>query len=67
MCRSYEPRLHGHEHFRAHYHKGAVIVVSHFGNIELPRAVKSAHAQKINVLVYQKHAAEIQSISEKAQ
>ena len=48
--------LHGHEHFRAHYQKGAVIVVSHFGNIELLRAIKSEHTQKINVLVYQKHA-----------
>ncbi|WP_425918912.1 acyltransferase [Acinetobacter sp. TSRC1-2] len=48
--------LHGHEHFRAHYQKGAVIVVSHFGNIELLRAIKSEHPQKINVLVYQKHA-----------
>lgn len=48
--------LHGHEHFRAHYQKGAIIMVSHFGNIELLRAIKSEHAQKINVLVYQKHA-----------
>jgi predicted LPLAT superfamily acyltransferase len=48
--------LSGHEHFRAHYQKGAVIVVSHFGNIELLRAIKSDHSQKINVLVYQKHA-----------
>lgn len=48
--------LHGHEHFREHYQKGAVIVVSHFGNIELLRAIKSEHPQKINVLVYQKHA-----------
>lgn len=49
-------KLHGHEHFRNHYQKGAVIVVSHFGNIELLRAIKSEHPQKINVLVYQKHA-----------
>ena len=48
--------LHGHEYFREHYQKGAVIVVSHFGNIELLRAIKSEHPQKINVLVYQKHA-----------
>ena len=48
--------LHGHEHFREHYQKGAIIVVSHFGNIELLRAIKSEHPQKINVLVYQKHA-----------
>ena len=57
--------VHGHEHFRAHYHKGAVIVVSHFGNIELLRAVKSAHAQKINVLVYQKHAAKFNQFLKK--
>ena len=31
-------------------------MVSHFGNIELLRAIKSEHPQKINVLVYQKHA-----------
>ena len=49
-------QLHGHEHFRARYQKGAVIVVSHFGNIELLRAIKSEYPQKINVLVYQKHA-----------
>lgn len=48
--------LHGHEHFRAHYDKGAILVVSHFGNIELLRAIKSETKQKINVLVYQKHA-----------
>lgn len=48
--------LHGHEHFRAHYQKGAIIMVSHFGNVELLRAIKSDHTQKINVLVYQKHA-----------
>lgn len=49
-------RLHGHEQLRAQYQKGTIIVVSHFGNIELLRALKSEHAQKINVLVYQKHA-----------
>ncbi|MDV4313641.1 acyltransferase [Acinetobacter indicus] len=49
-------KLHGHAHFRSHYQKGVVIVVSHFGNIELLRAVKAEHPQKINVLVYQKHA-----------
>lgn len=48
--------LHGHEHFQAHYQKGAIILVSHFGNIELLRAIKSENPQKINVLVYQKHA-----------
>lgn len=50
-------QLHGHEQLRAQYQKGAIIVVSHFGNIELLRALKSEHIQKINVLVYQKHAA----------
>lgn len=49
-------KLHGHEHFQAHYQKGAIIVISHFGNIELLRAIKAEHSQKINVLVYQKHA-----------
>lgn len=48
--------LYGHEHLRAHYQKGAIIVVSHLGNIELLRAIKSEHSQKINILVYQKHA-----------
>ncbi|WP_445114972.1 LpxL/LpxP family acyltransferase [Acinetobacter sp. WZC-1] len=48
--------LQGHENFRAHYGNGAIILVSHFGNIELLRAIKSEHPQKINVLVYQKHA-----------
>lgn len=51
-----ELKLEGHEHFQQHYQRGAIIVVSHFGNIELLRAVKSQHIQKINVLVYQKHA-----------
>lgn len=58
-------RLHGHEHFRSHYQKGAVIVVSHFGNIELLRAVKSEHPQKINVLVYQKHASKFNQFLKK--
>lgn len=57
--------LHGHEHFRAHYQKGAVIVVSHFGNIELLRAIKSEHVQKINVLVYQKHATQFNQFLKK--
>lgn len=48
--------LYGHEHFREQYGKGTIIIVSHFGNIELLRAIKSDHPQKINVLVYQKHA-----------
>lgn len=58
-------RLYGHAHFRAHYQKGAVIVVSHFGNIELLRAVKSEHPQKINVLVYQKHASKFNAFLKK--
>lgn len=57
--------LFGHENFREHYQKGAVIVVSHFGNIELLRAVKSNHKQKINVLVYQKHATKFNSFLKK--
>ncbi|OTL82448.1 acyltransferase [Acinetobacter pittii] len=51
-----ELQVFGHENFSEHYQKGALIVVSHFGNIELLRAIKSEHPQKINVLVYQKHA-----------
>ncbi|TCM63217.1 putative LPLAT superfamily acyltransferase [Acinetobacter calcoaceticus] len=49
-------QLNGHEHFQQHYQKGAIILVSHFGNIDLLRAIKSEHVQKINVLVFQKHA-----------
>ena len=42
-----------------------VIVVSHFGNIELLRAVKSERKQKINVLVYQKHASQFNQFLKK--
>ncbi|GAB3049332.1 hypothetical protein GCM10027155_13850 [Acinetobacter apis] len=53
------------------YHKkGLILIVSHFGNVELLRAIKSEHLQKINVLVYQKHASKfnqfLQKISDKA-
>ena len=58
-------KLHGHEYFKAHYNKGAIIVVSHFGNIELLRAIKSDHSQKINVLVYQKHASKFNQFLKK--
>ncbi|AWL29871.1 acyltransferase [Acinetobacter defluvii] len=62
--------LYGHAHFRAHYQKGAIIMVSHFGNVELLRAIKSEHPQKINVLVYQKHATKfnqfLKTINDKA-
>lgn len=57
--------LNGHEHFREHYKKGAVIVVSHFGNIELLRAIKSDHSQKVNILVYQKHATKFNAFIKK--
>ena len=30
------------------------MVVSHFGNIELFRAIKAEHPQKVTILVYQK-------------
>ncbi len=62
--------LFGHEHIRRLYGKGAVILVSHFGNIELLRAIKSEHRQCVNVLVYNKHAsafnAFLQSVNPKA-
>ncbi len=58
-------QLHGHEHFRQQYQKGTVIVVSHFGNIELLRAIKSEHPQPINVLVYQKHATQFNQFLKK--
>ena len=40
-------------------------MVSHFGNIELLRAIKSEHTQKINVLVYQKHATQFNQFLKK--
>lgn len=49
-------QLHGHEHLRRHYQRGLLIVVSHFGNIEFLRALRAEHSQRINVLVYQRHA-----------
>lgn len=58
-------RLYGHAHFREHYRRGTILVVSHFGNIELLRAVKSEHPQKINVLVYQKHATQFNAFLKK--
>lgn len=51
-------QLHGHEHFRAHYQRGLLIAVSHFGNVEFLRAIRASHQQKINVLVYQRHASQ---------
>ncbi|MFW2153812.1 acyltransferase, partial [Acinetobacter gyllenbergii] len=58
-------QLFGHQHFQQAYQKGALLVVSHFGNIELLRAVKSQHSQKINVLVYQKHATQFNAFLKK--
>ena len=62
--------IYGHEHVRARYQKGAILVVSHFGNIELLRALKSENPQKINILVYQKHATKfnqfLKKLNEKA-
>ncbi|MBJ9985574.1 acyltransferase [Acinetobacter sp. S40] len=60
-----ELQLFGHQHFQQTYQKGALLVVSHFGNIELLRAVKSQHSQKINVLVYQKHATQFNTFLKK--
>jgi predicted LPLAT superfamily acyltransferase len=48
--------IHGHEHFKAHYGRGAFIITSHFGNIELIRALKADHHQVVNVLVHTEHA-----------
>lgn len=62
--------LFNHECIRQYYGQGAVILVSHFGNIELLRAIKSEHHQVVNVLVYQRHAEQfnrfLQSINPKA-
>ncbi|AOA59290.1 LpxL/LpxP family acyltransferase [Acinetobacter larvae] len=58
-------QISGHQYFQQHYGKGAIIVVSHFGNIELLRALKADHAQPINVLVYQKHATQFNSFLKK--
>lgn len=62
--------LFGHEYIRQYYGQGAIIMVSHFGNIELLRAIKSDHHQVVNVLVYTRHAekfnAFLQEINPKA-
>lgn len=63
-------KITGHQSLSQHYKKGLILIVSHFGNIELLRAIKAEHVQKINVLVYQKHASKfnqfLQKISDKA-
>ncbi len=51
-------KLFGDQHFREAYQKGTLMVVSHFGNIELFRAIKAEHPQKVTILVYQKNATE---------
>lgn len=58
-------KLFGHTHFKQAYQKGTLLIVSHFGNIELLRAIKSEHPQKINVLVYQKHASQFNAFLKK--
>lgn len=58
-------QIYGHAHLSSHYGKGLIILVSHFGNIELLRALKSEHQQKINVLVYQKHASQFNQFLKK--
>ncbi|MEB3767078.1 acyltransferase [Acinetobacter sp. MD2] len=58
-------KIFGHTHLSRHYGQGLVVLVSHFGNIELLRALKSSHRQKINVLVYQKHAAQFNQFLQK--
>lgn len=64
-------QLFGHECLTQHYQKGLILIVSHFGNIELLRALKAEHKQKINVLVYHKNSSEfnrfLKNISDKAE
>ncbi|MBN3859667.1 acyltransferase [Neisseriaceae bacterium PsAf] len=48
-------KLFGWDCFHENYQKGAVIIVSHFGNVEIIRSLRG-HRQKINVLVYTKHS-----------
>lgn len=57
--------IHGHEHFQAHYGRGAVIISSHFGNIELIRALKADHDQIVNVLVHTVHASKFNALLKK--
>lgn len=65
-----ELQLFGHQHFQQNYGRGAILMISHFGNIELLRALKSEHHQTVNVLVYRKHAEQfnafLQSINPRA-
>lgn len=48
--------VHGREHLQALRGKGALLVGSHFGNLELLRAAKSGQPQPVNVLVHTRHA-----------
>lgn len=48
--------IHGREHLQALYGKGALLVGSHFGNLELLRAAMSNAPQAVNVLVHTRHA-----------
>ncbi len=48
--------LYGHEHMRAAYGRGALILGSHLGNLEFLRAAKADHPQTVNVLVHTRHA-----------
>jgi predicted LPLAT superfamily acyltransferase len=48
--------IHGHPHLQALYGKGALVVGSHFGNLELLRAAMSGGPQAANVLVHTRHA-----------
>lgn len=57
--------IEGHEHFRAHYGRGAIIISSHFGNIELIRALKADHHQVVNVLVHTVHASKFNAFLKK--
>lgn len=48
--------IHGLEHLSAVRNQGALLVGSHFGNLELLRAIKSDQPQPVTALVHTRHA-----------
>lgn len=48
--------IHGEDIVKEYYQKGLILFVSHFGNIEVLKAINASRPQKINILVYQKHS-----------